>query len=168
MSTKTTTTTMEASAEEIRSVQGIRDDNRGSSGSMTGPVDWKRQCSVDFIFCWVDNSNTVLYLYIFCLVLILFSPDYFFMFAARKTISTAIMQKIFLYQVYTNLAYAPPTYIVRDLDYTRLMRQGLTTNMLSWQGNFDYRKSAIDYANLWRAFRNYFSLKQCFPMFSEI
>ena len=33
-----------------------------------------------------------------------------FSFTARKNISTSIMWKIFLYQVYTNLTYAPPTY----------------------------------------------------------
>ena len=41
---------------------------------------------------------------------------------------------------------------VRDLDFTRLVRQGLTTNPLSWQGNVDYRKSALDYDTLGRAF----------------
>ena len=47
----------------------------------------------------------------------------------------------------------------RDLDYTRLMRQGSTTNPLSWQGNVDYRKIALDYATLGRAFRNCFTFE---------
>ena len=37
---------------------------------------------------------------------------------------------------------------VGDLDYTILMRHGSKTNPLSWQGNIDYRKSALDYATL--------------------
>ena len=49
---------------------------------------------------------------------------------------------------------------VRDLDFTRLVRQGLTTNPLSWQGNVDYRKSALYYATLGRAFRHCFSLQK--------
>ena len=52
---------------------------------------------------------------------------------------------------------------VRDLDYTRLTRQGLTTNALGWQGNVDYRKSALDYATLGRAFRNSFPFEDIFP-----
>ena len=48
---------------------------------------------------------------------------------------------------------------VRDLDYTRLMKQGSTTNPLSWQGNVDYRKSALYYATLGRGFRNCFSFQ---------
>ena len=37
------------------------------------------------------------------------------------------------------------------------MRQGFTTNPLSWKGNVDFRKIVLDYATLGRAFRN------CFP-----
>ena len=48
---------------------------------------------------------------------------------------------------------------VIDLDYTRLMRQGLMTNPLVWQGKVDYRKSALDYATLGRAFWNFFLYK---------
>ena len=43
------------------------------------------------------------------------------------------------------------------------MRQGLKTNPLSWQGNVDYIKIALDYATLGRAFRNFFSLQNIFP-----
>ena len=63
------------------------------------------------IFCFyhVANSNTVLSLSRLCLVLILLSYHfYFFSFAAIYTISTAIMWKICLFQLYTNLAYVPP------------------------------------------------------------
>ena len=42
--------------------------------------------------------------------------------------------------------------VVRDLEYTRLMRQGWTTNQLSWKGNVDYRKSALYFTTLGRAF----------------
>ena len=41
---------------------------------------------------------------------------------------------------------------VRDLYFTRLIRQVSTTNSFSWQGNFDYRKSALDYATIGRSF----------------
>ena len=41
---------------------------------------------------------------------------------------------------------------VIELYYTRLMIQGLTTNPLVWQGKVDYRKIALDYATLGRAF----------------
>ena len=54
---------------------------------------------------------------------------------------------------------------VRDLDYTRLMIQGSTTNHLSWKGNIDYRKSALDYTTLGRAFRNRFSFQNVFRVF---
>ena len=54
---------------------------------------------------------------------------------------------------------------VRDLDYKRLIRQGSTTNQLSWQGNVDYRKSALDYVTLGRACRKCFFPK-CFPVYS--
>ena len=80
MSTKTTTTTKEASAEDRQRVQGIEDDNGGGSGLTTGPVDWQQQRSVGFPYFWVANSNTVSSLSSCCLVLILFSSDSFFLF----------------------------------------------------------------------------------------
>ena len=62
-----------------------------------------------YFHCYrVANSCTVLSLSCFLIVLMFFSSYSFFLFTARKTISTAIMWKIFLYQVYTNLAYVPP------------------------------------------------------------
>ena len=112
---KSTTTTY-ASAEEYENRDynnyngGVGDDDGGGSGSKTGPVDWQRQQNVDFTFHWVDNSNNVSSLSSRCLVLIFFSSDYFLPFAAINAISNAIMRKVFLYQVYTNLAYVPPTY----------------------------------------------------------
>ena len=51
---------------------------------------------------------------------------------------------------------------VIDLYYTRPMIQGLTTNPLVWQGKVDYRKSALDYATLGRAFRNCFPFENVF------
>ena len=45
----TTTTTIDASAEDRQRVQGIEDDNGGGSGLTTGLVDWKRQQSVVFL-----------------------------------------------------------------------------------------------------------------------
>ena len=110
MITKTNTTTNEALAEDIRRVQGIGDDNGGGIVLMTGPIDWQQQQSVDFPCYRVANSNTVSYFSHCCLVLIFFSSDYFFLFTARNTISTEIMRKIILYQVYTNLTYVPPAY----------------------------------------------------------
>ena len=43
------------------------------------------------------------------------------------------------------------------------MIQGSNTNPSSWQGSIDYRESALDYANLGLAFRNYFSFQNVFP-----
>ena len=53
---------------------------------------------------------------------------------------------------------------VRDPYYTRLTRQGSKNNPLSWQGNVDYRKRALDYATLERAFRKKNLLKM-FPVY---
>ena len=110
MITKTKITTTGVLAEDRQHVQGIKDDDGGGRGLTTGPVDWQQQRSVDFPCFQVANSNNVSSLSSFCLVLILFSSDPFFSFAALNTISTAIMRKIFLCQVYTNLAYVPPMY----------------------------------------------------------
>ena len=108
MSRKNTTTTTEVSAEDRRRVQWIRDNNRGVRGSTTGLVDWKRQRSVYFNCYRVTNSNTVQSLYRCFLVLIFFHQIRLFLFTARNTISSEVMRKIFLYQVYINLAYTPP------------------------------------------------------------
>ena len=92
MRTKTTTKKTEVLAEDRQRIQGIRDDDIGSSGSTMGPVDWQLQRSVNFPYYCVANSNTVLSLSHRFLILILFSSDYFFSsFTARKTISTEIM-----------------------------------------------------------------------------
>ena len=106
MSTKTTTMTTEALADDRQRVQGVRDDGRGGNGSMTVPLDWKRQLSIDISYYCVANSNTVSWMSCFDIVFI----ELLFLFTARNTISTAIIRKIFLYQVYTNLAYVPFTY----------------------------------------------------------
>ena len=110
MSTKTSTMTTEASEEDRQNVQGIRDNNRSVSGSKTGPIGWQRLQSVDFPFYCVANSNIVSSLSCRYLVLIFFSSHFFFLFTARNTISTAIMQKLFSYQLYTNLEYVFLTY----------------------------------------------------------
>ena len=89
--------------------RGMDYESEGSE-TMTGPVDCQRQQSVDFTCYCVAKSNTASSLSRRCLVLILFSSDYFFSFTARNTISTSIMRNIFLYQVYTNLEYVPHTY----------------------------------------------------------
>ena len=75
---KTTTMTTDASAEDRRHVQGIKYDNEGGSRLTTDLVGWQRQRSVDFPCFRVANSNTVSSLSSRCLVLILFSSDYFF------------------------------------------------------------------------------------------
>ena len=77
ISTKNSTTTAEALAEDIRRVKGIRHDDGGGSGLTTGPMDWQRPRSVDFPCYRVTNSNTVSYLSCCCLVLIFFSSDSF-------------------------------------------------------------------------------------------
>ena len=64
---------------------------------------------VNFPSYRVANSNTVSSLSRRCLVLIFLLLYSFFSFVSRNTISTAIMWKIFLHQVYTNLAYVTLT-----------------------------------------------------------
>ena len=110
MSKETITTTKEASAEARRRVQGIKDNDGGGSRSTTGPVDWQRQRSVDLTCYRVANSNTISPLSIRCLVLILFSLDSLFPVFSKKCYQYCNHAEIFLYQVYTNLAYVPPTY----------------------------------------------------------
>ena len=51
MSTKNTTTIIDASAEDRKHVQDIEDNDRGGSGSTTGAVDGQRQRSVGF-YCF--------------------------------------------------------------------------------------------------------------------
>ena len=103
MSMKNMKMATEESTEDRKRVQGIRDDDGGSSGLTTGLVDWQRQRCVNFPCYRVANSNTVSSLSPHCLFLIFFSSDQFFPFTARNTISTTIMRKIFLYQVYTKV-----------------------------------------------------------------
>ena len=54
---------------------------------------------------------------------------------------------------------------VKDLDYTRPKRQGLTTNPLMWQGNIDYRNIALHYATLGRTFRTVFLYNMFYCVF---
>ena len=53
----------------------------------------------------LSTANTSVVVVVVFVLIFLFCP-----FAAWNNTSTAIMRKIFLYQVYTNLAYLPPTY----------------------------------------------------------
>ena len=78
MRTKTTTTATDASSEDRRRVQGIKEDDGGGSISTTGLVYWQLQRIVDFTCFQVANSNTVSSLSSRYLVLILFSSYYFF------------------------------------------------------------------------------------------
>ena len=81
---KTLTTKTEASVEDRQRVQGIGDDNKGVSGLTTGPMDWQRRQSVNFPCYYAANSNTILSLFRCCLVLKLFSSDYFFPVYCKK------------------------------------------------------------------------------------
>ena len=113
MSTKTTTTTKNALAEDRQRVQGIKDENGDGSESTTG---W-----------WIGNNNRVLIFLTFMLLTVTLSRLYIvavsfwyffirslcYLFAAWNNISTAIIRKIFLYRMYTNLAYVPPTYRIK-------------------------------------------------------
>ena len=110
MHTNTTTTTTDASEEDRRRVQGIEDNDRVGSRLTRVLVDWQQQQSVGFLCFRVSKSNTVLSLSIRCLVLILFSSDYFFFIRCMKYYQYCNHAEIFLYQMYTNLEYVPPTY----------------------------------------------------------
>ena len=56
---------------------------------------------------------------------------------------------------------------VRDLDHTRLMIQGSTTNPSSSKGNVDHRKSALYYATLAKArFFKLFFFTKTFSVYS--
>ena len=110
MRTKTTITTTDESTEDKRRVQGIKDNGGGGSRLTTSLVNWKRQHSVDFTSFQVANSNTVSSQSSRCLVLILFSSDYFPPVRCMKYYQYCNHKENFLYQVYTNLEYVPPTY----------------------------------------------------------
>ena len=105
MSTKTTTTALEASVEDIQRVQGIGDNNRGVIRSTTGTVYWQQQRSLYFLCYRISNSNTVSSLSCCCLVLVLIFSYSFFFVHCKKYFQNCNCPKISLYQVYTNLAY---------------------------------------------------------------
>ena len=73
------------------------------------------------------------------------SDSFFFSFAARNTISTAIVRKIFLYRVYTNLAYVTPMYrrvkklqvimINKDVRKSLARKKGNDILIWSWNGS---------------------------------
>ena len=54
---------------------------------------------------------------------------------------------------------------VRDLDQKSTEKKASTNNMLSWQENVGFRKSALDYSTLWRDFRNCFSFENISRVF---
>ena len=87
MSTKTTKMTTDASEEDRRCVQGIEDDDGGGSGSITGPVYWQRQQSVDVPCFYVANINTVSFMSSHCLVFIFFSSDSFYFRSLHEILS---------------------------------------------------------------------------------
>ena len=82
MSRKSTKMKMEASADDRRRVQGIKDDDGGGSRSTTGLVYWQRQRIVDFPCFQVANSNTVSSLSSLYLVFDMVFIRFFFLFAA--------------------------------------------------------------------------------------
>ena len=143
MSTKTTTTTTEVLVKGRRCVQGIRDNNEGRSGSTTGPVDWQRQCSVYFPWFQVANSNTVSPLSSCCLVLVFFSSYSFFSVCCMKYYQYCNHAKIFLFQVYTSLAYVTPTYrwvkelrvLMINKDVCKSLARKKVNEILIWSWN---------------------------------
>ena len=78
---------MDASVEDRQRVQGIKDDDGGSSVLITGPVDWQRQQSVDFPYFQVAISNTVSSLSSRYLVLIFFHQIPFFSCSLHEILS---------------------------------------------------------------------------------
>ena len=66
---------------------------------------------------------------------IVFITFLFYPFATRNSISTEITWKIFLYQVYTNLAYAPPTYRRVKKRIVIMINKNLRKSLASISGN---------------------------------
>ena len=109
------------------------------------------------LYCWCPVPVLFFFVYIFlaitsltvtlpciCLVSVLFLSRFdivfirlLFSFAARKTFSTAIMRKIFLHQVYTNLAYATPTYRgVKNYKFPWLIKTYVGTKLVETEMGF--------------------------------
>ena len=106
---------------------------------------------------WIVNNNGVLIFLAIALLTVTLSCLYlvtdsflycfrqipFLLFTAINTISTAIIQKIFLYQVYTNLAYVPPTYrrvkklrvLMTNKDIRRSLARKNRNYILIWSYN---------------------------------
>ena len=120
---------------------------------MSSLMSLARPCIVDVLLCLVllcvnfpcdrvANSYTVSSLSCCCLVLNFFNQIIFFP-AARKTISTAIMWKIFFDQVFAHLAYVPLTYRrikkLRVLMINKNPRKSLSSRngneILNWRRN---------------------------------
>ena len=95
----------------------IVEASKGLKTMTAAEEDWRRAW-------WIGNNKGILILLAFrllavtlsrlCRVPVLFWYCFhqilFFLFDAQNTISTVIMRKIFVYQIYTNLAHVPPTY----------------------------------------------------------
>ena len=121
MSTKTTsTTTTEASVEDRKRVQVVKDNNRGVSGSTTVPVGWQQQRSVDFPCFQVANSNIVLSLYSRCLVLVLFLSDSSFLGLLHEILSVLqSCRKYFCTKCTLNLRMYPlPTGDLKNYEFS--------------------------------------------------
>ena len=97
---------------------------------------------VDFPCYCVTNSYTVLSMSCCCLVLILFSSDSFFFICCKRDHQYCNYVEMFLHQMYTNLAYVPPTYRrvkkLRVLMVNKTLRKSLASRngneiiILSW------------------------------------
>ena len=104
---------------------------------------------VNFPCYRVANSNTILSLSRRYLVLIFFRQIPFFLFAARKNISNVIMWKIFLYQVYTNLAHVPPTYrIFKNYEFSLSIKTYLSPYLVETEMRFSSGAGTPKYKSL--------------------
>ena len=107
MSTKTSTTTTEVTAEDRRCVQGIGDNDRRGQHLINGldGLEATTECQIFLLSCFYQQH---------CLVSILllsrfdiFHNNPFFLFTARKTISTAIMRTYFCKKCTLTLSMYP-------------------------------------------------------------
>ena len=127
----------------------IDDESKESKTTMEAETDQRRAW-------WIGNDNRVLIflafrlltvkIYCLCLVAVSFWCCFrqipFFWSAAWNTISTAIIRKIFLYQMYTNLACVPPRYrrvkklqvivINKDVRKSLECKKGNENSIWSW------------------------------------
>ena len=95
----------------------IDDASKGSNTTTKAAADWQRSWRMDnnngvliFIYCGLLTETLSRLCLVSVLLWYFFHQIPYFSFTTWNTISTAIMRKIFLYQMYTNIAYLPPTY----------------------------------------------------------